>query len=642
MVIPFRHIRIYDLYVFRQAGKYPLGLRRSLYADFPFEGMYGIIRNKQQANTFPSDETGATDMSLDGIVTRALVHELQSCVKARIPKIYQPTENEIIMHIRGQGVNGKLLLSAHPSMPRIHWTEQPWANPQEPPMFCMLLRKYCEGGIIEAIRQVGLERIVEIDIRHRDELGDSALKKIVLEIMGRHSNLILLDPVTGVIHDGIRHVTPAISSYRIVLPGSDYVSPPSQDKINPLEESKTAFDALITTSIKADTHSEEKAVASALLNAYTGLSPLITREIAFRATKRQAGEWTIFHDMMEQVSRHAYEPNIVLLDDGKALFSAVELTHAAGDVQTFTSMHLCLETFYREKASRDLVRQRTTDLNRFLLNEAAKNEKKLLKLRDTLAEADEADRVRRLGELLTALLHAFKRGDKSVDVVDYYEEEQPTISVALDPLLTPNENAQRYFRKYNKLKNSRAVVAEQIQSTETEMNYLASVLQGLESATPADIGEIREELIEQGYIRERGLKRGMKKKKKKDIPSILCYTSSEGIPIYVGKNNTQNDYVTNRLAMSSDTWLHTKDIPGSHVLIRSQEFGEATLHEAAVLAAYYSKAKQSSSVPVDYTRVRNVHKPNGAKPGFVIYDGQKTLFVTPDETIVQQMPSMVK
>ncbi|WP_256761522.1 NFACT family protein [Cohnella sp. WQ 127256] len=583
-------------------------------------------------------------MSLDGIVTRALVHELQTCVKARIHKIYQPTDNELLLHIRGQGINGKLLLSAHPSMPRIHWTEQTWANPQEPPMFCMLLRKYCEGGVIEAIRQVGLERIVEIDIRHRDELGDSSFKTIVLEIMGRHSNLILLDPVTGIIHDGIRHVTPAISSHRVVLPGSLYVSPPSQDKVNPLDESQASYEAMLaqfTQFHNADQQDRLNSISSALLNAYTGLSPLLTREIAYRATEQQQSDWSIFEKVMKQVSLHEYEPNIVVTDEGKALFSAIALTQAQGEIQTFASMHECLDVFYREKASRDLVRQRTTDLNRFLLNEMAKNEKKLLKLKDTLKEANEADLVRRLGELLTAHLHAFKRGDKSVDVIDYYEEDQPTRSIALDHLLTPNENAQRYFRKYNKLKNSRTIVTEQIQSTMTEMEYLASVLQGLESATPNDIGEIREELIEQGYIRERGLKRGMKKKKK-NTPSILCYTSSEGIPIYVGKNNTQNDYVTNRLAMSSDTWLHTKDIPGSHVLIRSVEFGEATLHEAAVLAAYYSKAKASSSVPVDYTRIRNVRKPNGAKPGFVIYDGQKTLFVTPDESLIQQMPSTVK
>ncbi|QJD83481.1 Rqc2 family fibronectin-binding protein [Cohnella herbarum] len=580
-------------------------------------------------------------MSLDGIVTRALVHELQASVKARIHKIYQPTDNELILHIRGQGVNGKLLLSAHPSMPRIHWTEQPWANPQEPPMFCMLLRKYCEGGVIEAVRQVGLERIVEIDVRHRDELGDSSFKTIVLEIMGRHSNLILLDPATGIIHDGIRHVTPAISSYRVVLPGSAYVSPPSQDKVNPLDATMSSFEATMASVPPANRITDENAVSGALLHAYTGLSPLVTREIAYRAATQRQEPWTVFDQMMKQVSGHEYEPNIVLSEDGKALFSAVSLTHAKGEAQAFDSMHQCLEIFYRDKASRDLVRQRTTDLNRFLLNEMAKNEKKLLKLQDTLKEAEEADLVRRMGELLTAHLHAFKRGDKTVDVVDYYEEEQPMVTIALDPLLTPNENAQRYFRKYNKQKNSRAIVTEQMESTRTEIEYLASVLQGLESATPNDIGEIREELIEQGYIRERGLRKGMKKKKK-DAPSILCYTSSEGIPIYVGKNNTQNDYVTNRLGMSTDTWLHTKDIPGSHVLIRGTEYGDDTLREAAVLAAYYSKGRASSSVPVDYTRIRNVRKPNGAKPGFVIYDGQKTLFVTPDESLVQQMPSTVK
>jgi len=466
-------------------------------------------------------------MSLDGIVTRALVHELQSCVKARIHKIYQPTDNELILHIRGQGVNGKLLLSAHPSMPRIHWTEQTWANPQEPPMFCMLLRKYCEGGVIEAIRQIGLERIVEIDVRHRDELGDASLKRIVLEIMGRHSNLILLDPVTGIIHDGIRHVTPAISSYRVVLPGSVYMSPPSQDKVNPLEQSQTAFDARAAQTTLSDHDEGNHSVASALLNAYTGLSPLLAREIAFRAIQQQTSPWTAFEEVMKQVAQHAYKPNLVLQPDGKALYSALALTHVQGEVQTFASMHECLEVFYRDKASRDLVRQRTTDLNRFLLNEMAKNEKKLLKLQDTLKEADEADLVRRMGELLTAHLHAFKRGEKSVEVIDYYEEDQPTRTIALDPLLTPNENAQRYFRKYNKLKNSRTIVIEQLESTKTEMEYLASVLQGLESATPNDIGEIREELIEQGYIRERGVKRGMKKKRRTPLQFSVIRQAKE-------------------------------------------------------------------------------------------------------------------
>ncbi|XID95229.1 NFACT family protein [Paenibacillaceae bacterium WGS1546] len=583
-------------------------------------------------------------MSLDGIVARALVRELQACVKARIHKIYQPTDNELILHIRGQGVSGRLLLSAHPSMPRLHWTEQTWANPPEPPMFCMLLRKYCEGGVIEAVRQVGLERIVELDVRSRDELGDVSLKRIVVEIMGRHSNLILLDPETGTIHDGIRHVTPAISSYRVVLPGSAYVAPPAQDKVDPLATSEAEFAALTAREGALPEASDEKyaaAAGAAIANAYTGIGPLAAKEIAHRAAERGESLWDAFREAMARAARHEYEPNVVTSPEGKTLFSAIALTHVKGDVRRFASVHECLEAYYRDKASRDLVRQRTADLNRFLLNETAKNEKKLEKLKETLREAEEADRMRVLGDLLTAHLHAFKRGDASVDVVDYYAEDQPTISVPLDPLLTPNENAQRYFRKYNKLKNSRAAVAEQMEAANAELAYLASVLQGLESASPEDVAEIREELIEQGYIRERGAKRGFKKKKK-DRPALLCYTSSEGVPIYVGKNNTQNDYLTNRLASANDTWLHTKDIPGSHVLIRSADYGERTLREAAMLAAFYSKGKASSGVPVDYTRIRNVRKPNGAKPGFVIYEGQKTLYVTPDEELVKAMPCSVK
>ncbi|TJY43265.1 fibronectin/fibrinogen-binding protein [Cohnella pontilimi] len=573
-------------------------------------------------------------MSLDGIVIRALVHELQDCVGARISKIYQPTDNEIVLHIRGQGMQGRLLLSAHPSMPRLHWTEQTWDNPAEPPMFCMLLRKHCEGGIIESIRQDGLERIVWIDVRHRDELGDFTLKRLTLELMGRHSNLALVDPATGVIHDGIRHVTPALSSYRVVLPGARYIAPPSHDKRDPLTETEARF----LHTMEESSGSE----AQALVNAYTGFSPLAAREIVHRAGGEGLDKlWQAFREAMLDTARHQYVPNLVQTADGKTVFSAFKLTHVTGEERIFSTMHECLEIYYRDKAQRDLVKQRTSDLHRFLMNEKAKNEKKLVKLEETLEEAREADQFRRIGELLTAQLHLLSRGDVSVRITDYYDEDQPLIDVSLDPLLTPTENAQRYFRKYNKLKNSKAAVEEQMAAARGEIEYLESVLQGLETATPRDIEEIREELTEQGYIRERGGKRGVRKKKK-DAPAVLCFTSSEGIDIYVGKNNTQNDYVTNRLGQPSDTWLHTKDIPGSHVLIRSVEFGEATLHEAATLAAYFSKARESGNVPVDYTRIRNVRKPNGAKPGYVIYEGQKTLYVTPDEALVQQLPSRVK
>jgi predicted ribosome quality control (RQC) complex YloA/Tae2 family protein len=580
-------------------------------------------------------------MSLDGIVTRALVHELQNCTGARIAKIYQPTENEIVLHIRGQGTNGRLLLSAHPSMPRLHWTQQSWENPSEPPMFCMLLRKYCEGGVIQSIRQDGLERVIWIDVRHRDELGDYSVKRLTLEIMGRHSNLILMDPSTGQIHDGIRHVTPAISSYRVILPGTAYLPPPSQDKRNPLAETEADFNQAVGDAAASPSGFDSKAAAQALVQTYTGLSPLAAKEFVHRASGQPDRLWPEFREIMADISGHRYAPNLVDTPDGKTIFSALTLTHAEGEIRTFSSMNECLEMYYRHKADRDLVRQRTSDLSRFLVNESAKNEKKLVKLEDALQESIEADKLRRIGELLTAHLHVLKKGDETAEITDYYEEDQRLVKVPLDPQLTPTANAQRYFRKYNKLKNSKTVVQEQIAAAHMEIGYLASVLQGLETATPSDIEEIREELTEQGYIRQRGVKRGAKKKKK-NSPAVLCYTSSEGVSIYVGKNNTQNDYVTNRLAHPSDTWLHTKDIPGSHVLIRSTDYGEATLTEAAAIAAYYSKGRESSNVPVDYTRIRNVRKPNGAKPGFVTYDGQKTLYVTPDESLIHSLPSQVK
>ncbi|RUS46490.1 NFACT family protein [Cohnella sp. AR92] len=582
-------------------------------------------------------------MSLDGFVTRALTHELQALAGARIHKIYQPTENEIVLHVRGQGFGKKLLLSAHPSMPRIHVTEKSWENPQEPPMFCMLLRKHCEGGIIEEIRQDGLERVVELDIRHRDELGDLSIKRLTLEIMGRHSNLILHDPATGLIHDGIRHVTPAISSYRIVMPGTPYVAPPAQGKRNPLDaETPEQFrDAMEEASAGNASDSGKRALEQALVNAYTGISPLLAKEIVYRADGSSERLWPIFRGMMDRFREHAYFPSIVETEDGKSSFSVAELTHLEGKRTPYETANECLDSYYGDKAERDLVRQRTTDLARMLQNETAKNEKKLEKLDETLQEASGADQYRKIGELLTAHLHLIQRGDKQIEVTDYYEEEQPLLTIKLDPLLTPNENLQRYFRKYNKLKNSRSVVIEQISATQEEIRYLESVLQGLQTATPSDIEEIREELMEQGYLRFRSSRKGAKKKRN-DRPFLLCYTSSEGIPIYVGKNNTQNDYVTNRLGHPNDTWLHTKDIPGSHVLIRGADYGEDTLREAALLAAYYSKAKESSSVPVDYTKIRLVRKPNGAKPGFVIYEGQKTLFVTPDEETIRGLASVVK
>jgi len=626
-------------------------------------------------------------MALDGIVTRSIVHELQSCVGARIGKIYQPSSHDLIFILRGAGV-GKLLLSANPTYPRIHFTERSSVNPSEAPMFCMLMRKHCEGGTIESISQVGMERIIHINVKTRDELGDVSAKKIIIELMGRHSNIVLTELNSGTIIDGIHHVTPSISSYRIIMPGVSYTEPPQQHKLNPLEIGRDEFLKLISTAeqdalldipekpevmedfIEGDIQQlirvdeELKADGSGgpspsaypvgwMVHAFSGLSPLVAAEIVQRLNHNTgqddasssteqfpAALWEAFQSVMEPVQRCEFSPAAGANAKGKMIFSAIPLTLLEENVKQYSSISQCMEDYYGDKAERDTVKQRVSDLIRFLGNERSKNVKKLAKLQEDLDEAQDADRYRIWGELLFASLHAVSKGDKEAVLVNYYDENQAEITIPLDPLLHPTDNAQRYFKKYNKYKNSLKVIDEQLIKTHEEIVYMESLLQQLAHASLNDIEEIRDELVGQGYLRDRS-KKG-KKKKKATRPTLQVFTSSEGIEIYVGKNNLQNEYVTNRLASPNDTWLHTKDIPGSHVVIRSEEFGDATLSEAAQLAAYFSQAKQSSSVPVDATLIRHVRKPSGAKPGFVIYDHQKTLFVTPDEEMIKSLPSVLK
>ncbi|MNM97417.1 hypothetical protein D3C81_1099210 [compost metagenome] len=424
------------------------------------------------------------------------------------------------------------------------------------------------------------------------------------------------------------------------MPGFSYTNPPQQNKQNPLEVTKDQFISAFQTAKDNDQ------LKGWLVDSFSGLSPLIADEIQFRASQLvgqdsdENNQWAAFDNAMSDVREHQYCPNSGENSKGKSVFSALILTSLQGEMKTYDTISLCLEDYFGDKALRDTVKQKTSDLHRYLHNELNKNIKKLSKLEEDIAEAEDAERYRIWGELLFPSLHSIRKGDKVAELVNYYDEYQKIEKIPLDPLLTPSENAQRYFKKYNKFKNSLAVIDEQMMLTKEEINYLQGLLQQLSFATLSDIDEIREELIQQGYLRDRSKKN--KKKKKNDRPTLHIYTSSEGIEIYVGKNNLQNDYVTNKLGNPNDTWLHTKDIPGSHVLIRSSSFGDDTLNEAAQLAAYFSQAKESSSVPVDCTLVRYVRKPNGAKPGFVIYDHQRTLFVTPDERLIKNMPNIVK
>jgi len=562
-------------------------------------------------------------MALDGFVLRALTVELQTLTGGKITKIHQPNEYDIVLTIRSRAGNVRLLLSANPTYPRLHVTEQTFVNPLEAPMFCMLLRKHCENGIIRDIRQVGAERVMHLDIRNRDELGDTFSKRIVVELTGRHSNIILLDPATGTILDGIRHVTPAVSAYRTVMPGSAYVPPPEQDKLDPFGATPEQIRQALT--------GPSPATPEAIVERISGVSPLLARELIRRNPDRVHEELA---RLAAKLVRGEAEPQMVNPSGGKPAFSVTPLTHLAGEVTQFPTVSACLEAFYGEKAERDAVKQKVTDLIRIVQNERNKNIAKLEKLEQTLEEARDADRYRKLGELVTASLHLVSKGDEWLETADYYEEACPVIRIPLDPQLTPSENAQRYFRKYTKMKHSVIAVTEQIEKTREEIRYLETIRQQLDDASLADIEEIRDELAAQGYVRKRSAPG--KAKKKPDRPALTRYLSSEGVPIFVGKNNIQNEYLTNRFAAPNDTWLHTKDIPGSHVVIRG-EYGDRTLQEAAMLAAWFSQAKHSSQVPVDYTLIRHVRKPSGAKPGFVIYEKQKTLFVTPDEQLIKSL-----
>lgn len=560
-------------------------------------------------------------MAFDGLFTRAITHEISNSLQTgRISKIYQPSKYEILLHIRANGKNQKLLLSAHSTYARVHITAQTYDSPALPPMFCMLLRKHLEGGFIEKIEQVDLERIIQITVRSRNEIGDESLKTLIIEIMGRHSNIILVDAATNTILDSLKHVSLAVNRHRSVFPGAEYVAPPAQHKRNPLHiETKEEFlQPLDFLAGKMDKQ---------LVESFTGMSPLFAKEVVTKAGMvNETALSEAFFILQEPLKEHAYTP-AMMRADGKEFFYLFPLSHINGEQKTFATVSELLDRFFFGKAERDRVKQQAYDLERFMQNEKIKNEKKLIKLNKTLQDAAKADKYQRFGELLTANMYAMKKGQSEIEVIDYYDENGATIMIPLDPLKTPSDNAQRYFQKYQKAKNSVVIVEEQIKKTKEEIIYFDSLLQQMEAASSKDIEEIREELAEEGYMRHRKAK-NMKKKPTK--PVLDKYIASDGTEIFVGKNNKQNDYLTNKFARRDEIWLHTKDIPGSHVVIRSLEPSEDALLEAAKLAAYFSKAKDSSSVPVDYTKIRHVKKPSGAKLGFVTYDNQQTVYVTPD------------
>lgn len=562
-------------------------------------------------------------MPFDGIVTKAVTNELhEKIVGGRINKIYQPTKTEIVLTIRHKRENFSLLLSIHPAYARFHLTEDIYRNPDEPPMFCMLLRKHLAGAIIEDINQTDLERIVSIEVRGLNEIGDQERKTLVLEIMGRHSNIVLLNEDKSTIINCIKHVPPYQNRYRSLVPGAPYIQPPPQNKLNLLAtDGETFLKKLDFNQGKMDRQ---------IVQAVTGISPFIAKELVHRVNLGSENVYKeVFEQFQSEVINHQFRPAI--FRQPKEDYHVMHITYLK-DGADFPSTNQMLDAFYSNKAERDRVKQQARDLEKLIKNEIDKNKRKIAIHEKTLKKAKHADTYQKYGELLTANLHTVQRGDKHVSVIDYYDPEQKNITIDLQTDKTPSENAQIFFKKYRKLEAAQKSATKELKKTAAELDYLDNLIQQIETGRDEDIEDIREELADQGYIRKQ-----VKKRKKRKKPTPEEFTASDGTLIYVGHNNKQNEYVTHKLAHRHDIWLHALNIPGSHVVIKSNHPSEETILEAAQLAAFYSKAGQSASVPIDYTEVRHVKKPSGAKPGFVTYTNQKTLSITPDESIVQAL-----
>lgn len=564
-------------------------------------------------------------MSFDGVFTRLMVRELnQQLTQGWVSKIQQPYENEVVLTIRAQRKKQKLLLSAHPAYARIQLTAMEYDNPDTPPNFVMMLRKHLEGAILQQIEQMENDRVVHFSFSRRDELGDLQNIVLVVELMGRHSTILLMNQSSGKILDAIKHVGLSQNTYRTLLPGATYITPPKQETLNPFTASEKQIFEKISTLPEIS--------AKNLQHAFQGLGHDTAAEIAYRLKQRPNEKLKVWQEFFNEVVNQTRP--LLIRQSEKEFFTPIayhSLITESTERTPYDTLSELLENFYLEKAERDRVKQQGNELIRKIKNELKRNQSKLKKRQQTLADSENAEIFRQKGELLTTFMHQVPRGVDKIELPNYYNEDK-AVEIQLDPARTPNQNAQKYFQRYQKLRNAVKVVGQQIESAKNEIRYLESVLDQLELASPRDLKVIREELLAQGYIKQR---HKHQKKEKRSKPEE--FVSSDGTTILVGKNNLQNDQLTLRTARKTDYWLHAQKIPGSHVIIRSSQPTEETILQAAELAAYFSKYRFSATVPIDCVQVKHIRKPNGAKPGFVIYESQKTYFVTPKKENVEQL-----
>lgn len=572
-------------------------------------------------------------MAFDGVVISNIVKDMKERLTGgRIYKIYQPESDEINLVIKNLGTTFRLMLNASPTLPLVYFLPENKVNPATAPNFCMLLRKHIGNGRIVGVEQPGFERIIMIDIEHLDEMGDLCRKKLVIELMGKHSNIIFTEE-NGRIVDAIKRIGAQISSVREVLPGYDYVLPPNE-KVAPLEVSKEYFQTIILEKAM----SVEKAIYSSI----TGFSKLIAGELCYEAgvdgnfstdslaESNKEVLWNAFSRLVTRVKDGNYEPVIVYDEDEPVAFSSIPLMmYNDLNQEYFKDISELLASYYAKKDISSRIRQKSTDLRKVLATAVERTSRKYDIQRKQLKDTEKRDKYRIYGELLQTYGYEVQTGDKEAKVMNYYTNEEVTIP--LDTTLTPVENANRYFNKYNKLKRTYEASLTLVEESKKTLEHLLSLQNSMEIATSeADLAEIREEMVIAGLVKaKQNKKNGVKQEKSKP----LHYISSDGFHMYVGKNNLQNDRLTFKTAGTKDLWFHAKEMPGSHVIVKlegAEDVPDATYEEAARLAAYYSSGKTSPKVEIDYTRRGNLKKPPQANPGYVIYHTNYSMVALPD------------
>ncbi|SDL37842.1 Rqc2 family fibronectin-binding protein [Halarsenatibacter silvermanii] len=585
-------------------------------------------------------------MAIDGVMLSCCRRELEDELKgAKVGKAYQPMKDFLTLRLRNNGQNLTMLVSIDPRQSRIHLTSLDFENPQKPPVFSMVLRKHLNGGKIINIEQPGMERMLVFNVKRGNKRY-----KLIAEIMGRYSNVILVDSQDQV-KDALKRIPPEKDSQRVLMPNSEYQPPPPQDKVNPYRISDMSWNDIVGGNFR-------KYAYRAILNNVQGFGPDLAREIVYRAdvdpetnyhrlkSKEKEAIGSSFFEFLARIKSEDYQPALGIDDEGEtAYISAFPLHHYEEiEPQYFPDTASLFDYFYQNQIVKKDIERKRKQLEDIIKNYQEKNSKQQDKFKGKLKESREAEKYKKKGELLKANLEKVRPGQKEIEVINYYDENQPEIKIELNPDISPAENVDKYFDKYNKLKKSEEHIIKELARLRHERKYLSRVRYELSQAEDlGDLEEIENELIEEKYIQDKSQKKNSKKGKKAEPRRFF---SEDGYQILVGRNNRQNDELTTKVASDKDIWVHTRKIAGSHVIIRNhrpgKEIPHSTIEEAAVLAAYYSKARQSENVPVDYTEIPNVNKPGGARPGIVYYDDHSTLYVNPDEEKVKDIATRGK